>query len=114
MHIALVTVLVAGFLLFAGILLMPQDNQPSNSPSNYDGAYAACESSCTGLVPTYRANPSIDFRASDFCILTFNTYEHGGIFSDHCYREDNDLVRYACVLSSLDGTTIELDRGGCV
>jgi hypothetical protein len=65
------------------------------------------------MIPLYRADPSLELSTTEFCNLVFNTYENGGIFSDHCYEEEGDRLRIACVISSHEGA-LEIDQERCL
>ena len=112
MRVALVTVLVAASLLTIGMLFL-QPPAAAHDSLDMDAVASECNSACSDLLYDYRANPSVGFGTSRFCTTVFNTYGIGGIFSDHCYQEQGDLIRYECVLSSLDGTMLNVDSGRC-
>ena len=114
MRLALAAV-AAGSVMFAAVVILSlQTPALGNGGFDVNAAYSTCESACAVLFASYRSDPSSDLAASAFCATTFNNYDSGGIFADHCYREDGDIVRYECVISSLDGTTIEMNREGCL
>jgi hypothetical protein len=77
---------------------------PEDGTTDFNDISALCTSACSELIPVYRSDPSVDLAGYPFCTMIFNTYEEGGTFSDHCYEEEGDRLRYACVISSFEGT----------
>ena len=113
MRLALAAAAAGSVMLAAVIIFSSQTPVLGNGGFDVNAAYSTCASACAGLFASYRSDPSSDLAASAFCTTTFNNYDSGGVFADHCYREDGDLVRYECVISSLDGTTMEMNMMGC-
>lgn len=107
-------VVVIPFIVLAAAILILPSIQPQTETIDTVSMELQCNTACESLITDYRNNPSEEtIWLSDFCTLNFDTSSDGGRFVDHCYSEDDDVIRRTCALAKLDSTTLLIEEGVC-
>lgn len=106
-------VIIPFILLVAAIIILPQINQASESV-DIAQLEQQCDIACTEMIAEYRNNPSDQtIWLSNFCTMNVDTSSVGGKFVDHCYSEEEDILRRACILAKFDSTSVSINGTIC-